>query len=89
MAPPGNEPLPGDEQEGLNLIPPEEGFELYRYKNADNMRTKNWHGYYWARRTEEGDYEVRSVPASLGEHSVAGGIFPREGFEQYYEKADQ
>jgi hypothetical protein len=49
------------------------------------MRTKNWRGYYWARRTEQGDYEIRSVPSSLGEHSVPGGVMPREGFEEHYE----
>jgi hypothetical protein len=26
--------------EGLNLVPPEEGFELYRYNNAEEMTTK-------------------------------------------------
>lgn len=43
-------------------LPPEGGYELYRYKNAERMKTKNWHGYYWARCTEEGDYEIRTVP---------------------------
>ena len=52
------------------------------------MRTKHWHAYYWARRTEAGDYEIRSVPSSLGEHSAPGGIFPKESFEQHYEKVD-
>ncbi len=52
------------------------------------MRTKIWHGYYWARRTEEGDYEIRSVPSTLGEHSMPGGVFPREGFEEHYEKVE-
>jgi hypothetical protein len=70
----------------LELLPPEGGFELYRYKNADEMKTKNWHGYYWARRTEEGDYEIRSVPSMLGEHSMPEGIMPKEGFEELYEK---
>jgi hypothetical protein len=53
------------------------------------MRTENWHGYYWARLSEAGDdYEIRTVPASLGEPSVPGGVFPREGFEEHYERAD-
>jgi hypothetical protein len=39
------------------------------------MRTKGWHGYYWARRTGEGDYEIRTVPSSLGEPTMPGGVF--------------
>ena len=70
---------PRDEQEGLNLNPPEEGYELYRHKNTERMKTKNWHGHYWARQNEAGDYEIRSVPASLGEPSASGGVFPKEG----------
>ena len=50
------------------------------------MRTKNWHGYYWAKQTEEGDYEIRSVPSALGERSVPGGVMSKEGFEEHYEK---
>ncbi len=88
MAPRDNEPSLFDDQEGPNLTPPGEDFELYRHKDADMMRTKGWHGYYWARRTEEGDYEIRSVPSTLGEHSVPGGILPEEGFEEHYEKVD-
>ena len=30
--------------EDLNLVPPEEGFELYRYKYAEKMRTSGWSG---------------------------------------------
>jgi hypothetical protein len=78
--------LPGDDDVVLEGIWPEGGFELYRYKNAAKMRTKNWHGYYWSRQTEQGDYEIRTVPSTLGEHSVQGGILPKEGFEQRYEK---
>jgi hypothetical protein len=81
-----NGTLPFDEEEGPNLTPPEEGFELYRHKDTEKMRTKNWHGYYWARRTEQGDYEIRSVPSTLGEHSVPGGVMPKEGFEEHYER---
>ena len=50
------------------------------------MRTKNWRGYYWAKRTEQGNYEIRSVPFSLGEHSVPGGVMPKAGFEEHYER---
>ena len=85
MAPRDNESPLFDDEDGPDLASPGEGFELYRHKDADKMRTKGWHGYYWARRTEEGDYELRSVPSTLGEHSVQGGIFPKEGFEQHYE----
>lgn len=68
-------------------VPPGEGFELYRYRNAAHMGTKNWHGLYWARRTPDGDYELRSVPTSLGEPSMPGGVFPKAGFEGLYERA--
>ena len=88
MAPRDNEPSLFDDEEGPDLTPPGESFELYRHKNADMMRTKGWHGYYWARRTEEGDYEIRSVPSTLGEHSLPGGILPEEGFEEHYDKVD-
>ena len=77
-----------DAEEGPDLTPPGEGFELYRHKNAEKMRTKNWHGYSWATRTEEGDYEISSVPSSVGEHSVLGGAMPKEGFEEHYEKVN-
>ena len=69
-------------------LPPKGGFELYQYKDADKMSTKNWHGYYWARRTLEGDYEIRSVPSTRGEHSYPAGVMPKEGFERLYEKVD-
>ena len=73
-----------DDLEGLDPTPPEEGYELYRHKSAGETKTKNWHGLYWARRNEEGDYEIRSVPTSLGETSVPGGTFSKEGFEEHY-----
>ena len=76
-----------EDREGPDLTPPEGGYELYRRKNAARMKTKNWHGLYWARQNEKGDYELRSVPSSEGEHSAPGGVFPREGFEEHYEKA--
>jgi hypothetical protein len=68
--------------------PPGAGYELYRHKAAENLETKGWHGLYWARRTESGDYELRSVPTSLGEPSAPGGIMPRDGFERLYERVD-
>jgi hypothetical protein len=52
------------------------------------MATRNWHGYYWARRTGKGDYEIRTVASSLGEPSALGGVFPEKGFEEHYEKVD-
>ena len=67
------------------LTPPAEAFELYRHKNADKVRTKDWSGLYWARPTDTGAYEIRSVPLSPGERSTPGGVFPREGFEEHYE----
>jgi hypothetical protein len=75
-----------DELEGLEFTPPGEGFDLYRHRKAGEMRTEGWHG--WARRTEGGAYEIRTVPSSLGEPSVHGGTFPKEGFEKHYEKVD-
>ena len=86
MGTPNNGTLPFDDEEGLDLTPPAVGFELYRHKDAERMKTKGWHGYYWARRTEQGDYEIRSVPSSLGEHSVPGGVMPKAGFEEHYER---
>jgi hypothetical protein len=86
VAPRDNEPTLFDDQEEPDLTPPGEDFELYRHTDADKMRTKGWHGYYWARRTEQGDYEIRGVPSMLGEHSVSGGVMPKEGFEEHYEK---
>jgi hypothetical protein len=73
--------------EGLNLTPPEEGFELYRHKNAERMTTQGWLGLYWARMNEVGDYEIRSVTNEGEAHSVTGGIFPKAGFEAHYEKS--
>jgi hypothetical protein len=49
-----------ERNEDLNLVPPEEGFELYRYKNAETMRTSRWSGLYWARKKRE---TTRSGPS--------------------------
>ena len=72
----------------LNLTPPEEGFELYRYKNAEEMTTRGWSGLYWARKCEAGDYEFRTVTKEGEGYSYPGGVFPKEAFEGYYEKVD-
>jgi hypothetical protein len=87
VTPHGYEPSLFGDEEGSDLTPPGEGFELYRYKDAEKMRTSGWHGYYWARQNEAGDYEIRSVPSTLGEHSAQGGVMPKKGFEDHYEKA--
>ncbi len=71
-----------------DLTPPAEGFELYRHRKTDATGARGWHGYYWARRITGGDYEIRSVPTSLGEPSAPGGVFPKEGFERLYERVE-
>jgi hypothetical protein len=74
--------------EGLNLEPPEGGFELWRHRNADKMGTKGWSGLYWARKTAGGDYEIRT-PTREGEaFSYPGGVFPKEAFERLYERVN-
>lgn len=82
------ETMSQERNEDLNLVPPEEGFELYRYKNAEKMRTSGWSGLYWARKNEAGDYEIRAVTAEGEGYSYPGGVFSEEAFERYYEKAD-
>ena len=74
--------------EGLNLMPSEEGFDLYRHKNAEQMSTQGWSGLYWARKTEAGDYEIRSVTREGVGYSYPGGVFSKEAFERLYDKAD-
>ncbi|QIN77852.1 hypothetical protein GBA65_04195 [Rubrobacter marinus] len=78
----------GGKGDGPDTSSPGEGFELYRHRNAEATRARGWHGLYWARRTAEGGYELRSVPSSLGEPSAAGGVMPGEGFERLYERVD-
>lgn len=73
--------------EGLNIVPPEEGFELYRYKNVEKMRTQGWSGLYWARKNEMGDYEIRTVTKKGEGYSYPAGVFAKEAFERDYEKA--
>jgi hypothetical protein len=72
----------------LNLTPPEEGFELYRYKNSEEMTTRGWSGLYWARKNDAGDCEIRIVSKEGEGYSYHGGVFSKEAFERYYEKAD-
>ncbi len=78
-----------DRPEPHRSEPPEGGYKLYRHRNADALRTRDWHGYYWARRTADEDYEIRSVPASLGEPSTAAGTVPGEPFERLYQEVDR
>jgi len=71
-------------QEGLNLTPPAEGFELYRHRNADRLSTRGWSGLYWARVTTSGNYEIRSVAREGEANSYPAGVFPKEAFERLY-----
>ncbi len=68
------------------MTPPEGGFELYRHKNAQEMRMRGWSGLYWTRKNEAGDHEIRAVTREGEAYSVTGGNFPKEGFEEHYEK---
>jgi hypothetical protein len=77
-----------EQHEELNLTPPKEGFELYRHKNAEQMRTQGWSGLYWARENEPGDYEIRAVTREGEGYSYPGGVFPKDVFERLYEKVD-
>ncbi len=72
--------------EGLNLTPPEEGFELYRHKNKGRLGKGGWTGLYWARRAEEGGYEIRAVLREGEAYSYPGGVFPGDTFERFYER---
>jgi hypothetical protein len=74
--------------EGLNLTPPGEGFELWRHRNADKMGTEGWSGLYWARPTSGGDYEIRTLAREGEALSYPGGVFPKEAFERLYERVD-
>jgi len=61
----------------LNLSPPKEESELYRYKNVEEMRTQGWSGLYWARKNEVGDYEIRTVTKEGEGYSYPGGVFAK------------
>jgi hypothetical protein len=78
----------GGHHEELNLTPPAEGFELYRHKYVGETKSGGWPGLYWARRNEGGDYEIRAVTGEGEAYSVPGGVFPKEGFEEHYEKVE-
>lgn len=78
-----------DRPDPRNADPPGEGFELYRHRNAHDTRTQGWHGYFWARPTAAGDYELHSVPTSLGEPSTPAGTAPREAFERLYRRVNR
>jgi hypothetical protein len=81
-------PEAGDRYEGLNLTPPAEGFELYRHKDVAETKAGVWSGLYWARRNEGGDYEIRAVNREGEAYSATGGVFPKKGFEEHYEKVE-
>jgi hypothetical protein len=81
-----SEAADGERYEGLNVTPPAEDFELYRHKNANEAKTGGWSGLYWAKRKEASDYEIRAVTGEGEAYSVPGGVFPRRGFEEHYEK---
>ena len=74
--------------EGLNLAPPEEGFELYRHRNKGRLGTDGWTGLYWARGTEDGGYEIRALLREGEAYSYPGGVFPAATFERFYERVD-
>ncbi len=75
-----------ERHEGLNLTPPAEDYELYRHKNAEDMTTRGWSGLYWARKNNADDYEIRTVTKEGEAYSYPGGVFPKESFEEHYEK---
>ena len=76
----------GERYDGLNLTLPAEGFELYRHRSAGEAKVGGWSGLYGARRNEDGDYEIRAVTGEGEAYSVTGGIFPKKGFEEHYDK---
>jgi hypothetical protein len=78
----------GNAYEGLNLTPPGEGFELWRHRNSGCLGTVDWSGLYWARRSEEGGYEIRSVHREGEAYSYPGRVFPAATFERFYERVD-
>jgi hypothetical protein len=52
------------------------------------MATREWSGLYWARKDEEGSYGIRIVTKKWEGYSCLGGVFSKEPFERYYEKAN-
>lgn len=67
-------------------MPPAEGFEVYSHRNAEQMTTQGWSGCTGRGSMKQEAYEIRSVTREGEAHSVTGGIFPKEGFEEHYEK---
>ena len=71
------------------------------FSPGEEMGMKGWSGLYWARKKQEGDYEIRTV-AREGEaysyeaysyeaysyeaYSYPAGVFPGEAFERLYER---
>jgi hypothetical protein len=49
---------------------------------------RGWSGLYWARKNEARDYEIRAVTRKGEGYSYPGGVFSKEAFEGYYEKAN-
>lgn len=77
--------------EGLNLAPPNwgfEGFELWRHRNSGRLGTDGWSGLYWARREQSGGYEIRAVLRKGEAYSYPGGVFPGKTVERFYERVD-
>jgi hypothetical protein len=74
--------------EDLNLVPPEEGFALYRYKNAQEMTTQGWSGLYWARKNEAADYEIRAVTREGRGTLTLGACSRKSPSKRYYEQAN-
>jgi hypothetical protein len=52
------------------------------------MTARGWSGLYWARNNEAGDYDIRVVTKKVEGCSFPGGVFSKEAFEGYYEKAN-
>jgi len=77
-----------DPYEGLNLEPPEEGFEMWRHRNSGRLGTEGWSGLYWARREQSGGYEIRAVLKEGEAYSSPGGVFPGATFERFYERVE-
>jgi hypothetical protein len=77
MTPRGDEPSLFDDREGPDLTSPGEGFELYRHKDAEKIRTRGWHGYYWARRTEQATTRFAACPQCSGSTRCREVLCPR------------
>ena len=56
--------------------------------NSGDMTPQGWSGLYWAGKSKAGGYEIRAVTRKGEGYSYPGGVFSKEAFERYYEKAD-